>query len=328
MPKPSKWPRRECISAVVVSRAISTWTRTISSPLSPSPFRERFNDLQTKLQELDVLHQSSDDFFRTTTPSSRDSGVPVRSSSSCCSLTSDSASTPKSCLELPLDYLPTSSESSQTSVLQFFLHPPVDTPRHVSVHLNEKPTAMSYVHDSIPHYHSNARSVPWTEPSVVQFSSLPRQPSSIQQRLQDGNYSTCYESDPIVVKTQPQRISLNASLPFDSKLNIRIHADRKFDELKNAYDINQVKASATVEPLDPRRRQEYADALQRTYLEHYSGGSPNESYSRPAERYSPIPPPPPRDRLPRRHQVSLPASLPIDQRLYLYIRNGEVLARC
>ncbi|CAF5127535.1 unnamed protein product, partial [Rotaria magnacalcarata] len=35
-----------------------------------------------------------------------------------------------------------------------------------------------------------------------------------------------------------------------------------------------------------------------------------------------------RDRLPRHRQVSLPISLPVDQRLYLYIRNGEVLARC
>ncbi|CAF4697769.1 unnamed protein product, partial [Rotaria magnacalcarata] len=51
--------------------------------------KERFNDLQTKLQELDVLHQSPNEFFRTTTPSSRDSGVPIRSSSSCCSVTSE-----------------------------------------------------------------------------------------------------------------------------------------------------------------------------------------------------------------------------------------------
>ncbi|CAF4803997.1 unnamed protein product, partial [Rotaria magnacalcarata] len=74
---------------------------------------------------LDVLHQSPNEFFRTTTPSSRDSGVPIRSSSSCCSVTSEISSTQKSSLELPFDQL--TSPSPQTSVLHFFLYPPIDS---------------------------------------------------------------------------------------------------------------------------------------------------------------------------------------------------------
>ncbi|CAF3616237.1 unnamed protein product [Rotaria sordida] len=292
--------------------------------------KERFNDLQTKLQELDVLHQSPNEFFRTTTPSSRDSGVPIRSSSSCCSLTSESTSTPKSSLEFPFDRL--TSQSPQTSVLHFFLHPPIDyNHRHVSVHLDEESTDMSYVHDTIPRHQSHGRSVHWND---EQSSLSPSRRSTSQHILQQENQHY-YKSDTNIIKKHGQRISLNASLPYESKLNIRIHADRTRDDNNNnnnINNINQVKTTATIEPLNNiQHEQEHFDTLRRNYLEHYSTASPNESLitttttrtSSPIQQRESR-----RDQLPRHRQVSLPVSLPIDQRLYLYIRNGEVLARC
>jgi len=266
--------------------------------------------LQTKLQELDVLHPSPNEFFRTATPSSRDSGVPIRSSSSCCSLTSESTSTPKSSPEHP------TSQSPQTSVLQFFLHPPIYNNhhrRHVSVHLDEEASGMSYVDDPIQHYQSHGRNVHWNDHQHHIF--------------QQDNQPHYYSSDSNIIKNHGQRISLNASLPYQSKLNIRIHADRTTRDNTNQNNLKQVKAIATIESLDDlQHEQEHVDTLREAYLEHYSTGSPNESF---ITTYSPIQQRQSRrDQLPRHHQVSLPVSLPIDQRLYLYIQNGEVLARC
>ncbi|CAF2042984.1 unnamed protein product [Rotaria magnacalcarata] len=287
--------------------------------------KERFNDLQTKLQELDVLHQSPNEFFRTTTPSSRDSGVPIRSSSSCCSVTSEISSTQKSSLELPFDQL--TSPSPQTSVLHFFLYPPIDSnQRHVSVHLNEETTEMSTMHDTMPRYQSHGRSVHWND---EKSSSAQPHRSSSQHIFQQENPNEYCNSDSNMIKKRGQRISLNASLPYDSKLNIRVHADRKQSDDKNDNNLNQVKATATVEPLNNlQHEQEHSDTLRRHYLEHYSTMSPNGSLittrtSSPVQLRTSR-----RDRLPRHRQVSLPISLPVDQRLYLYIRNGEVLARC
>ncbi|CAF2591137.1 unnamed protein product [Rotaria sp. Silwood2] len=288
--------------------------------------KERFNDLQTKLQELDVLHPPTDEFYRTTTPSSRDSGVPIRSSSSCCSLTSESTSTPKSSLELPFDQL--ISQSPQTSVLHFFLHPPINyNNRHVSVHLNEETTDMSYIHDTIPRHQSHGRTVHWND----EQSSLSPQRRSCSQHIFQTENQHYYKSDTNIIKKHGQRISLNASLPYDSKLNIRIHADRTRHDNNNENNINQVKTTATIEPLnDIQHEKEHFDTLRRNYLEHYLTASPNESLittttttSSPIQMRESR-----RDKLPRHRQVSLPVSLPVDQRLYLYIRNGEVLARC
>jgi hypothetical protein len=288
-------------------------------------FRERFNDLQTKLQELDVLHQSPNELFRTTTPSSRDSGVPVRSSSSCCSLTSESASTPKSSLELPVDHPP--AQSPQTSVLHFFLHPPIQpNHRHVSVRLNEEATDMSYIHDTIPRYQSQGRNVHWND----EQTPLPPPPrrSSSQHIFQHETQPDYYNSDSNIMKKNGQRILLNASLPNNSKLNIRIHADRTpCDDINdNNNNINKVQAIATIESLDNSQyEQEHVDTLRRNYLEHYST---NDKLITMTRTDSPIQRESRRDKLPRHRQVSLPISLPIDQRLYLYIHNGEVLARC
>jgi len=154
-----------------------------------------------------------------------------------------------------------------SSPFEFFLHP-------------ESPLSMSYVYDSTSRYRPH---VHWNDETIL--------PSSQQE-----NHLTN-------ITKRGQRISLNASLPFHSKLNIRIHANR--------IEQNQVKATATIQRLDPRYEHEHIEALQHAYMQHYSTLSPM--------RY---------DKLPTHHQISLPVSLPVDQRLFLYIRNGEVFARC
>lgn len=283
-------------------------------------FRERFNDLQSKLHELDVIQQSSDEFFRTSSPSSRDSGIPARSSSSCCSLTSESASTPKSSIDIGR------SSSPQTSVLQFFLHPPDDHHRHVTVCLNESTSQMSSITDSIPsRYQSHGRNVHWNEKKnhqAIISSTHPRRSSSYHTFQRDFSNNNCYSSDTSIMKAQPQRISLNASLPFQAKLNIHIHADRSKTQTN---DPNRVKATASIENLtDPTGRSHLTLPKNEDFTNLRNKNIINKTertssmYARESRR----------DKLPRHRQVSLPMSLPIDQRLYLYIRNGEVLARC
>ena len=161
---------------------------------------------------------------------------------------------------------------------------------------------------------------------MMNKQSLPPRRSSSHHIVQQDNQHDYYNSDSSIIKKNGQRISLNASLPYDSKLNVRLYADRTRRDNTNGNNINQVKATATIQPLDdPQHEQEHVDTLRRNYLEHYSTSSPNGSLrttSSTQQRESR------RDKLPRHRQVSLPVSLPIDQRLYLYIRNGEVLARC
>jgi hypothetical protein len=119
------------------------------------------------------------------------------------------------------------------------------------------------------------------------------------------------------IKKRGQRISVNASLPFHSKLNIRIHANRI--NRNDLNETNQVKATATIQRLDPRYEHEHIENLQRAYSQHYSTLSSNENIRRnsPIQYYT----------LPVHRQISLPISLPINQRLFLYIRNGEIFAR-
>lgn len=185
----------------------------------------------------------------------------------------------------------------------------------MSVHLNgQAATDMSYVHDTVPRYQAQGRSVHWND---QQTTTLPTRRSSSQHTFQ-SDYAN---SDSSMVKKNGQRISLNASLPYDSKLNIRIHADRTQRDPSNDNNINQVKAIATIEPLNnPQYEQEHTDSLRRSYAEHYSTARTDLPIQQ--QRGSR------RDKLPRHRQVSLPISLPIDQRLCLYIHNGEVLARC
>jgi hypothetical protein len=148
---------------------------------------------------------------------------------------------------------------------------------------------MSYIYDSTSHYRPH---VHWND-------------EIIHPSVQKENYLTN-------IKKRGQRISVNASLPFHSKLNIRIHANR--------IEQNQVKATAKIQRLDPRYEHEHIQALQHAYRKHYSTLSSNDNIRiNSPSRY---------DKLPTHHQISLPVSLPVDQRLFLYIRNGEVFARC
>jgi hypothetical protein len=119
------------------------------------------------------------------------------------------------------------------------------------------------------------------------------------------------------IKKHGQRISLNASLPFYSKLNIRVHANRFHHD---SNENNRVKASATIQRLDPRYEHEHREAVRKAYLQHYSTLSPDD-YRRinSSIQY---------EKFPIHHQISLPISLPIDRRLFLYIHNGEIFARC
>ena len=136
-------------------------------------------------------------------------------------------------------------------------------------------------------------------------------------------YNTSVVSNESISRVK-KRISINASLPFHSKLNIRIHAHRMPDQEIDDHD--QVKASATIRRLDSDDEDGHRETLRRLVQEHYFAVEPfNESYLSNSSASSSTASP---DRLPRHRQISLPVSLPIDQRLYLYIRNGEVLARC
>ena len=184
------------------------------------------------------------------------------------------------------------------------------------MHLNEEATDMSYVHDTVPRYQSQGRNVHWNDEQTSR--------RSLSQHETQPDY---YHSDSNIMKKNGQRILLNASLPNNSKLNIRIHADRTpCNDITDKNNVNKVQATATIEPLDDfEYEQEHADKLRRNYLEHYSANNNLITMTRtdsPRKRESR------RDKLPRHRQVSLPISLPIDQRLYLYIQNGEVLARC
>lgn len=93
------------------------------------------------------------------------------------------------------------------------------------------------------------------------------------------------------VRKRAQRISLNASLPFYSKLNVRINANRSQQDRIN----NRVLTTATIQRLD----------------------TPTNYYRQDQQK-----------KLPVHRQISVPISLPIDRRLFLYIRDGEVFARC
>lgn len=103
----------------------------------------------------------------------------------------------------------------------------------------------------------------------------------------------------------PQKISINASLPFHTKLNIRIRPNRE------RSDENRVQATATVRRLDVNDEYQYQN-----HLKHMSAVS---FWSNPIVHV---------DETPDQRKIILPVSLQNDQRILLYVRNGEVLARC
>ncbi|UJR08919.1 hypothetical protein I4U23_013171 [Adineta vaga] len=158
---------------------------------------------------------------------------------------------------------------------------------------------MSSIYDltSHPHHSSSPRrSVHWNEQSMI----------SSKEEIDHLNSHG---------KKSGRHILLNASLPFYSKLNIRIRTRR--DE-NNEND--HVTATAKIERIDPRRDHKHIDSLRNAHFHHYSTLSSNESRRTDSSILD--------KRLPTHHQVSLPADLPINQQLVLYINNGEVYARC
>ena len=157
---------------------------------------------------------------------------------------------------------------------------------------------MSYTDDSIPSQGTLGRNVRWHDQSIVR-SSTPSPDASHE-------YSTAYTLDPATVQQDGKNILVNANLPFRSRLNIRIQANR--GDANDPHGDKKIRATATLQPLDdPRYEHEHTDKLRRAYSEHYSMGSLAES------------------RMPQdRH----PISIPIDPRLHLYVRNGELFARC
>jgi hypothetical protein len=104
------------------------------------------------------------------------------------------------------------------------------------------------------------------------------------------------------------RISINASSPFNSKLNIRIHT---YGKSKNSHQ--QVKATATIQPLNIHDEYQYQQFWRQIDAEYVRM---NMSKNKNSPIYT--------DKLSSHRQVSLP----IDQRLCLYMLNGEILARC
>jgi hypothetical protein len=163
---------------------------------------------------------------------------------------------------------------------------------------------MSYTYDSSPRYHFNRRTVHWDDQSIT--------PSKEETNVNPSDLTT--------IKKRGQHISLNASLPFHSKLNIRIHANRAYAH--NSNESDQIRATATIQRLTPEQNHQHNETLRQSYIHHYSTFSPNDSIT--TRTNSPIQ----HEKFPQHRQMSLPISLPIDRRLILYIRGGEVIARC
>ena len=162
------------------------------------------------------------------------------------------------------------------------------------------------MYDTTSKHQSHGRRVHWND----QFIHRPK----IENHYHNSNLVN-------VTKIGP-RLSLNASLPFQSKLNIRVQVHRKHHD-----DLNEnehVKASATIQKLNSQADYERFEALRRIHFTHNSMLSPNERMMTKTRADLPIK----YGILPQQRQISVPVSLPIDQRLFLYIRSGDIFARC
>ncbi len=160
---------------------------------------------------------------------------------------------------------------------------------------------MSYMYDTTPPNPSPRRTVHWNDESFISSK-------------EENDY---HNSDFPNIKKCGQRISLSTSLPFYSKLNIRIRTHRD-----DSNENQRVQATARVQRIDPQHDHEHIDALRQAYFKHYSSLSPNEYIHTRTD--SPIE----YNQLPPHRHISLPIALPFNQRLFLYIRDGEVFARC
>ncbi|CAF0771999.1 unnamed protein product [Adineta ricciae] len=241
---------------------------TIVNLFSYADVEERLDDLT----EFGGRHPSSADLFRTITPSSRDSGIPIRSTST------------SSCASPVIE----TRERSPERIFGYFLRPSTKSTR-----------PMSCTYDSTIYRHrqpSPRRNVHWNEQSL----------NSSKDDL-DQMHSH--------VEKTGRHVILNASLPFYSRLNIRVRTRRE-DNNENDH----VTATAKIERIDPHHDQEHLNSLRDARFNHYSTLSLNTNQHMDSSIQC--------NRLPPHRQISLPIALPINQQLLLYIRNGEVYARC
>ncbi|CAF1490952.1 unnamed protein product [Rotaria sordida] len=259
---------------------------------------ECFNDLQSTLQDIDICQQPFNDLYCTTSSSFCNSDIPIPLSPSSYWLsTSERTNTSKHFLDL---------QSEQESDFEFFLHPSIPNSPHISVHVNGVAIPMRSIYNTTrPYRSSRGRSVHWKDEIV--------HPSKNENYYNRSNSTN--------IKKNVSRISLNTSLPYHTKLNIRIQVNRL-----NCDDFNEnnhIKAKATVQRLNPQYDHQHSEALQRAYCQHYLISSPNERMITKIRTNIPIPY---EKSSPYRH-ISIPVSLPIDQRLFLYIQNDEIFAR-
>ncbi|CAF4380084.1 unnamed protein product [Rotaria sp. Silwood2] len=251
--------------------------------------KECFNDLQSTLEDADNCQQSVNNLYCTTRSSFRDRNIPIPSSSYW-SPTSERVNISKHFLD---------SQSEQESDFEFILHPSINNSHHKSVRINETTIPMPSTYSTTRPYQSRGRSVHWEDEIVHPFK--------------DENYYN--QSDSTNIKKSTPRISLNTSLPYHSKLNIRVQVNRINCDDSNEH--NHIKAKATVERLDPQYDYKHFEALQQAYCQHYLIPSPNERIITDTRINVPIQ----YDILPGHRQISIPISLPIDERLFLYIHN-------
>ncbi|CAF1080967.1 unnamed protein product [Rotaria sp. Silwood1] len=256
---------------------------------------ECFNDSQSTLQDIDSHQQSFNDLYCTTTSSIRDIDIPILSPSSYCLSRFEREDTIKNFLD---------SQFEQESDFEYFRHSSINNSHHISVYVNGVAIPMRSTYNTTRPYQSRGRSVHWKDEIV--------QPSK------DENYYNQNDS----TKQRTPRISLHTSSPYHSKLNIRVNVNRI--DADNFYEHNQIKAKVTFERLDPRHDYKHFEALEQAYCQHYLIPSPNECMIKNTRTNIPTQ----YEILPQHRQISVPASLPVDQRFVLYIREGEVYARC
>ncbi|CAF3796223.1 unnamed protein product [Rotaria magnacalcarata] len=258
--------------------------------------KECFDDLQSQLQDIEVLQQPFNDLYLATTSSSRDSGLPPVSSSSSsrCSSILERENTSNNLLDRSFQ---------QDDDFEYLLEPSINHSHRISVYLNGVAIPMPSIHNKTRQRQSRGRSVHWEDEFI---------PPSQNENHDNQSHSTD-------VKKSGQHVCVNASLPYHSKLNIRVQVNRI-----NRNDDNHVKATATVQRIDPRQDHKHFEDLQRAYCQHYLLPAPNEQLIPSTKTDVPLR----YERSPRNRQISIPISLPVDHRLFLYIRNGEIYARC
>lgn len=111
------------------------------------------------------------------------------------------------------------------------------------------------------------------------------------------------------IKKSGQHILINAGLPYHSKLNLRVQVNRT--SRNDTHDNNHIKTVATVERLNSQQDNKHFEEVRQAHYTHNSSVSPIQY-----------------EIWPKHRQISIPVSFPIDKRLFLYIQNGDVFARC